>query len=220
MIRINLLPYRAARKKENVRQQVVMYVVVVLITCAGLYGVYTYLTNQINDYEQKIKHTKAEIKKFEEIIADIERIKERLEILYKRLEVIAALDRDREKAFRLLDAMTTLVVENRMWFESLGSREKTIRQKSDRRSKAPPPPPETFTEVTINGIAMDNKTVADFMTRLEGSNLFDEVKLGPLRRKEFKGKGDLKSFEIICLKKKRLPEEGEKESKTGKVARR
>ena len=54
-------------------------------------------------------------------------------------------------------------------------------------------------KVNINGIAMDNKTVADFMVRLEGSGLFKEVDLKTLKRKRVQ-KSNLKSFKISCIK--------------------
>jgi len=55
--------------------------------------------------------------------------------------------------------------------------------------------------VNISGIAMDDKTVADFMLRLEGSGLFSAVNLKTLKQVEVQ-KTTVKSFEIACHKKK------------------
>jgi type IV pilus assembly protein PilN len=54
--------------------------------------------------------------------------------------------------------------------------------------------------VKINGIALDNKTVADFMVRLEESGLFSDVDLNTLKQRKVR-KANLKSFQISCLKK-------------------
>ena len=75
--------------------------------------------------------------------------------------------------------MTGLVVANRMWF-------------TDFSSKGP--------NVIIKGIALDNKTVADFMVQLENSNLFDTVNLNTLKQLKYQ-QIDMKSFLITCNKK-------------------
>ncbi|MEJ2476502.1 MAG: PilN domain-containing protein [Desulfobacterales bacterium] len=53
--------------------------------------------------------------------------------------------------------------------------------------------------VRIDGIALDNKTVADFMTRLEGTGLFGSVRLQTIQKHVVKGSG-LKKFSITCSK--------------------
>ena len=51
--------------------------------------------------------------------------------------------------------------------------------------------------IRIKGIALDNKTVADFMTRLEVSKLFTNVNLTRLRKEKLK-KLNLKSLKDIA----------------------
>ncbi len=54
--------------------------------------------------------------------------------------------------------------------------------------------------VTIQGFALDNKTVADFMTRLEDSTLFDSVNLMTLKQQNYNKDINLKGFAILCNK--------------------
>ncbi|MFQ5484405.1 MAG: PilN domain-containing protein, partial [Desulfobacterales bacterium] len=55
--------------------------------------------------------------------------------------------------------------------------------------------------VGINGIALYNKTIADFMTRLEGSKLFSSVNLKSIRQQNIKRVNlNLKRFAIISNK--------------------
>ena len=89
------------------------------------------------------------------------------------------LEANRFEPTRLLDIMTQVVVPKRMWFTHLESK---------------------GGKVKINGIALDNKTVADFMVRLEDCGLFKEVDLNTLKRKKAQA-ADLKSFTISCIKK-------------------
>ena len=77
-----------------------------------------------------------------------------------------------------MDAMTDLVIEKRMWLTSFGARAE---------------------DININGIALDNQTVADFMVRLEGSGLFDSVKLRSTKQQKHEN-FNLKSFVISCHK--------------------
>jgi type IV pilus assembly protein PilN len=53
--------------------------------------------------------------------------------------------------------------------------------------------------IKIDGIALDNKTVADFMVGLQQSGLFKGVNLKTLKQKEFEG-NNLKSFQVSCEK--------------------
>ena len=54
--------------------------------------------------------------------------------------------------------------------------------------------------MTINGIALDNKTVADFMTRLEGTGMFSSVQLKKIQMTVIKN-ANLKKFQIECTQK-------------------
>ena len=93
--------------------------------------------------------------------------------------VMERLEADRFAPTRLLDAMTQAIVPKRMWFTKFESKEK---------------------DVKIAGIALDNKTVADFMVRLEQSGLFSDVDLKTLKQKKV-SKSNLKSFQVSCTKK-------------------
>ena len=78
-----------------------------------------------------------------------------------------------------MDTLAQVIIEKRMWFTALDV-------KAD--------------VVNISGVAADDKTVADFMVRLEGSGLFSSVSLKTLKQVEVQ-KTSLKSFEISCQKK-------------------
>ena len=54
-------------------------------------------------------------------------------------------------------------------------------------------------KVNIKGIALDNKTIADFMSRLEESKLYSNVNLKTIKQQEV-NKLNLKHFEIGCVK--------------------
>ena len=58
MIRINLLPFRAARKKENIRRQVSIALLSVFFVILTIIYYQIRLNNKINDLDTKLKDTK------------------------------------------------------------------------------------------------------------------------------------------------------------------
>jgi len=179
MIRINLLPFRSDRKKENIRRQLSIFLLSVILALVVIFGINFLLGTQIDDLNSRIASTQTELEKYDKINREIEEIKRKLDNLNKKLAVIRELEASRYEPVRLMDTLAQVIVEKRMWFTALDV-------KTD--------------VVNISGVAMDDKTVADFMVRLEGCGLFSGVSLKTLRQAEIQ-KTNLKSFEISCQKK-------------------
>lgn len=186
MIRINLLPFRTERKKENVRRQVSLFLLSMVLVLLVLFYYNFSLNSKIGKLNNKIQTTTAELEKYNEINKEIARIKKTLEVLQKKLAVITQLESDRYAPVILLDTMTQVLVEKRMWFSALSVSDQSV---------------------TITGIALDEKTVADFMVRLQNCGLFSDVDLKSIKRTTVE-KSNLKSFHIVCTKVK--PQEPKK----------
>ena len=196
MIRINLLPFRTERKKENVRRQVSLFLLSLILVLLVLFYYNFSLNSKIGKLNKRIQTTNNELNKYNEINKEIARIKKNLEILRKKMAVIDQLESDRYAPVILMDTMTQVLVSKRMWFTSLLVSEKTV---------------------SINGIALDEKTVADFMVRLQKSGLFANVELKSVKRKKVEN-SNLKSFEIVCTKiPPKEPEQPLKKKKSKKV---
>ncbi|OQX10649.1 MAG: hypothetical protein BWK80_45535 [Desulfobacteraceae bacterium IS3] len=212
MIRINLLPYRAARKKENVRNQILIFFSV----AAGVLGILIYfnfyLTGQITALDKKIQETQKEVEKFNKIVEKVEQIKATLALLKKKLDIIKTLKGSSKDAFRLLDTLTNMTVANRMWLTDFEAMEKMPKKGKGKKKKKEGEQEEQISiNIKIKGMALDNKTIADFMSRLqevkdeEEKIFFADVRLVMLKQEFFKQGKDkpnisLKSFEIQCQK--------------------
>ena len=179
MIKVNLLPYRAARKKENIRLQVSTFFLSIIFVTLSMYYYNISLNNKIDAYNVKIENIKNKIAKYNKTIKEITGIKKRLDILNKKTGAIKNLELDSKEPVRILDTMTFMVIPKRMWFTFLEAKKEVV---------------------TIKGFALDNKTVADFMTRLEGSKLFDSVNLMNLKQETYNKYTNLKGFVISCNK--------------------
>jgi len=188
MIKINLLPFRAARKKENIRRQISVFILSFILILILMILYHFSLGGKITDLKTRVEETNQKLATYDKINKEIAGIKKDLAVLNNKINVIKTLDLNREAPVRMLDEMTQTVVPKRMWFTSL--EEKSIEGTQGKKVQA----------VTIRGYALDNKTVADFMTRLEASALFSSVNLITLKQDKKDSNLNLKSFEINCDK--------------------
>ncbi len=197
MIRINLLPYRAARKKENIRKQIGIFFLSLLVVVAILLFYNMRLQKKIHVLNEKIAENKTMLAKYEKQAKEVDRIKKAFNNLENKTKVIKNLETTRNDAVLLLDNMTKLVAEHTLSSsgpDSLSDKDNTPVKRlwfTNFEAKG--------NNIGIKGIAMDNKTVADFMTRLENSKLYKNVNLKTLKQQKT-AKLNLKSFDINCDK--------------------
>lgn len=178
MIRLNLLPFRAARKKENVRRQVSIILLALIFCSIVMVYFFISLSSQITNLNEDIKKTQAEIQKYKKINDKIAQIKKQLNLLQQKKKVIDTLELNRKEPAWFFDAMTKMVIARRMYLNTFST---------------------TGTNVNMTGIAIDNQTIADFMDRLQKSGLFRSVRLGPIKTRKV-NQANLKTFQISCVK--------------------
>jgi len=207
MIRINLLPFRKARKIENVQRQVTIFAIILVVIMGGMLYYNSVLTGKIEELDTKVADIKTQISRVEKRAKKVDELRKALENLNKKTEVIKDLEIQRQEAVRLLEHMTAMVAEKQDLSADLEDKD----QKSYKRL--------WFTgfqaqgdSIRIQGVAIDNKTVADFMTRLEDSKLYTDVNLKTLKHKKIKNL-NLKSFQISCNK---APKQKDTEDKKDK----
>ncbi len=173
MIRINLLPVRAEKKRETLRQQALLAVGILLILAAGIVTVHLTLTAQIDDLEQRIASRRAEISRLKAIIGEVQEFKKKKRALEEKIEVISKLEARQRGPSRVLHELATIIPE-KIWIEKLK---------------------DSGGALSLEGIAIDNQTIARFMTSMEASPLFQGVRL-EVTRQVNRGGVNLKSFAI------------------------
>lgn len=178
MIRINLLPYRAARSKENIRRQVSVFGLSILLLFIVLWVINGFLSNQVQTYADQLQDVEQEVKQYEEKAQQVETIKQKLASLKQKIEIVRQLKTHRKAPPQLLAEMTEMVVPERMQLTSLESRTDSV---------------------SLEGLALDNETIAVFMTRLERSPRFSSVTLKSAKQQK-KFNIDMKAFQIVCQK--------------------
>jgi type IV pilus assembly protein PilN len=196
MIRINLLPYRESRKKESILRQISTFLAVFFVVFVILLYYNIWLGKKIDDLNTKIKNTKTMLTQAETQSKKVDQIKKELEKLGHKTDVIKSIEKNRRAPVILLENMTKMVAEKtsistpdisedndnkpvkRLWFKSFDA---------------------SGGKVNIKGIALDNKTIADFMSRLEESKLYNNVNLKTIKQQKV-DKLNLKHFEIGYVK--------------------
>jgi len=183
MIRINLLPFRVRIRKENVRQFISVYLLSVVLVLVSICYLWIRQNNQISVLDSRLKEVTREadsFAKYEKILQELLRKKE---IIETKRRVIHDLQKDRDKLVRVLALMSISLPAERVWFEKLL---------------------QSGNSITVEGIALSNETIAEFMRNLEVSpyvvrgsiNLVHSrlTAMGGMKLREFRLTGTLLSY--------------------------
>lgn len=180
MIRINLLPYREAAKKENIKRQITIIAGSFLIFLLILVYLQISLSSSISTLEANIKEKDEKLVILTKTLGDIEGLKRAIKELEQKLAVIKGLEADRFFPVRMLAELAQLVPQKDIWLEKIS---------------------ETGPDLRIEGVARDNTVVARFMKSLELSSFVSSVSLISTKQKEVSGV-KLQQFTLSCALKK------------------
>lgn len=155
MIRINLLPVKAAQKKEMLRGQL-MIIVLALIVTAGLCGAaYTYIIGEVDARQVKIDQKRAEISQLMKVINEVRDFEKRQQQLRAKLDVLEQLKASRVGPLYILNGLYE-ALPDKLWLTNFQ---------------------EGAGGASISGIGVNEETVALFMKNLESSDFFEGVEL-------------------------------------------
>jgi type IV pilus assembly protein PilN len=175
MIKINLLLARKEKKKVGLRKEIVVLIASLVILFAGLVVLQWYLEKEKEDTLSKISDTKKEIVYYKSLTTEVVKAKEAQKTLQDKLNVINTLRKEKAGAAKVLDELSIDKPE-KIQLESL---------KKD------------GSKLGIEGIALDDETIANFMTNLRKSKLFKGVDLIVSEQVE-QSKIKLKKFILSC----------------------
>lgn len=199
MIKINLLPFRAARKRENVRHQVSVYLLCMLFLFCLMGYLHMFLGSQLARLNATEESLQKELKTYETITREIAKLKKDTKDLNAKLGVIENLEKQRVGPVLLLAEIARAVPLDRLWLNSVL---------------------ETGGRLTLQGTAMDNHTVALFMTQLEKASYIHSVDLDRTTLKFFqKQKRKASNFVLTCKTAYVEPKKPEVKPEKGKGRR-
>lgn len=116
MIKINLLPVRAAKKREFGRQQIVLFALVLVLAGIGNFFWYNKVDSELTQLDQQISRTKAEIAQLEKTIGEVKSIKEDKKALEDKLKILDTLKKGRTGPVKVMDELATIIPQ-RVWLD-------------------------------------------------------------------------------------------------------
>src|SRR3954463_3442093 len=153
MIKINLLPVRAAKKREFGRQQIVLFGLILVLAGIGNWFWFSKVSNELNQLDQQINRTKAEIAQLEKTIGEVKSIKEDKKALEDKLKILDTLKKGRTGPVKVMDELATLIPQ-KVWLNSYI---------------------EAGGSVTMNGHAAAYEDLSTFSKKLKASTHFTNI---------------------------------------------
>jgi len=195
MIRINLLPVRAAKKKESVRLQFTIAGLVIFLCVSAMLIVYVTLRSEASSLSSGISGGEQELGQLKMKIGELSRIKEQKKIVENKLNIINELEKARTGPANFFKMLSDSAPE-RAWVASI---------KDDGNN------------IVLKGYASTDEDVAEFMRNLAKYKEFIEaVELEVAQRVvEIETKTDVVGF-TLRIEKVKPPEEKKTEKDAGK----
>jgi len=155
MVRINLLPVRVSKKKEAGKQQLILFLVVLLLGVVLNWMLHQSRAGALAEVEKRVAKTKADIATLDKIIGQVKEITTQQEQLKKKLDTLEKLKAGRSGPVRMLDELSG-ITPRRLW----------LRKMEEKSGK-----------MTIAGSAISIDDVSQFIGALKSSKYFGDVEL-------------------------------------------
>lgn len=146
MIRINLLPFRAARRRENIKQQIMFFGLIIFLCLAFMAFYYLKLNDKVNGLIEEESNLNKELAGYKKELDEIKSLEKKIAQVRTKLDVIKKLEDGKTGPVLLLSDIAGAVPKDRLWLRSLSEKKGSL---------------------SLSGTAMDNETVALFMNNLE-----------------------------------------------------
>ena len=175
MIKINLLPVKAVQKQIQLRNNLLVMVVALLLVGGVCYVFYSSLMSEIKTVDQQIKDNNREINRLKKKIGEVNKYKKLQEELRNKLKVMEQLRTSKSGPVHLMDELISALPE-KLWITSFSEKGGTIK---------------------ISGVGLTENDVASFMTNLEHSLYYSSIELKVTKQKVKEGLR-LQNFDITC----------------------
>jgi type IV pilus assembly protein PilN len=173
MIKINLLPHRQIRRAERQREFGLLASLVAIAAAAIVFVSWSYINAQIRTQQARNQRLQDEMVRLDKEIVIIKTLKEQIQHVLERKQIVEGLQSDRNQAVQILDELSRLLPE--------GVTLKSIKQVED--------------EIELKGIADTNSRVASLVHNLSGSSVIHNPNLVEIQASN--SAQDLKIYEFV-----------------------
>ena len=155
MTRLNLLPWRQLRRKEQDRQLLSIGIGAAILMLLILFYVYLNVSSRIDQQNKRNQYLTIQINKLDAQIRDIRQLKKERQALISRMRVIQQLQADRTQIVHVFDSLARRLPQG-IYLTNVV---------------------QSGTKITISGVAQSNERVSEFMRNLDASNWFGKPDL-------------------------------------------
>jgi type IV pilus assembly protein PilN len=155
MVKINLLPIKSELRKKALIEHVTLLSLCIVLVFILSWSVQASVNHQKETLQKEVTSTKLEIKKLTAEAGEIEKFKQQKQELERKLEIITNLNAKKSGPVEVLDQLSLLIPE-KAWITSMKNNGGNL---------------------VLDGVAVDNPTIASFMKNLQASPYFQDVNL-------------------------------------------
>ncbi len=155
MIRINLLPVRAAQRKEKLRSQLSILFLCLLLALIGCAAAYFKQESETKELNEEIAQVEARNNALKKQIGEVRDIEKRKAELAKKLDILQSLKEGKTGPVRLLDELSR-ALPDKLWLTSFS---------------------ESSGNIQIAGYGISQNVVAEFMRNLGSSPYYANIEL-------------------------------------------
>jgi type IV pilus assembly protein PilN len=161
VIRINLIPPEEKPKSARPRFGAVVPALAALFLVLAVAGLHARQVAELQRIQDDLRVARAETARLRPQIETVRTLKQQIQEIDRRLDVIRTLDRGRFQRVSLVDELSRQTPSH-VWLT--------------RFTETSP------STIEIDGVTFSNMLVADFISRLEGSDLYEHVDLVVIER--------------------------------------
>ncbi|MBL93088.1 MAG: hypothetical protein CMH56_14905 [Myxococcales bacterium] len=176
MIRINLLPIRAKRKRNTSLIHLSVFGSSIFVSLMLMGAWNSTYDGDLDMLIEEIELKKEEKIRYEKIIEEVETLKREEKTLRDQLGVIEKLERGRRGPVFVLDELAT-IIPKRVWLDSVT---------------------EARNVLELSGFGIENADISEFMKALDKSRFFSKITLAYTKASDQEGIS-IYSFQITCL---------------------
>jgi type IV pilus assembly protein PilN len=176
MIRINLLPIQATRRRQTIQHQLLGAAAAVIVTIVICIVWTAIRSSEAEEKKSQIAEKQQELTQLDKIIGEVNEFTTKKKELEEKLQIIETLRKGKTGPVRALDDLAT-EIPNRVWLEKMN---------------------EASGAVTLEGVAIDHEDVSAFMKSLQKSKYFKSIVLSFSKQQKDKSGVNLYEFKITC----------------------